>query len=166
MELPSPLDYSLQSVVLTVLSYQVNVMESCFILDYESTQNSTVARRKLTKRSNETSSRCCFCSIVSKRGSHLSYSFLTSEFLVDMRCTALLEMPTMSASSRTFSRTISWVFFTISGGVTSFDRPPRCSFRSRLNSANQYFIVANEGADSPRIKSSSALKLVRLRPSK
>ena len=141
-------------------------MESCFFLGYESTQNSTVSGRNLTKRSTETSSPCCFCSIVIKRGSHLAYSFLMSEFLVDMRCTVLPEMPTMSASSRTFSLTISWAFFTTSGGVTSFGRPPRCSSRPSLNSATQYFIVVNVGADFPTVKCSSALKLVRLRPLK
>jgi uncharacterized membrane protein len=91
-----------------------------------------------------------------------------------MRCVAFFEMPIMSATSRNFNRrlsnTIFWIYFTISGVVTSFGRPLRCSswqlVRPRLNSATQYFIVVNEGADSPRVESSSALILVGRRPFK
>ena len=125
----------------------------------------------IAKHSVETSSRCCFCSIVSKHGTHLAYSFLMSNFSVNIRCTGLFEIPTMSASPRTFSRqsshTILWIFFTICVMVTSFGRPLRCSswqlVRPRLNSATQYFIVLNEEADYPRVESSSTLILVRLR---
>ena len=112
------------------------------------------------KDSIETASRRCFCSIERKRGTHLAQSFLMIKFVVGMRCTALFEMPTMSGSSRTFSRRSSnmilWIFFTISVVVTSFCRPFRCSswqlVRPQLNSATQYFIVINEGADSPRVE--------------
>ena len=121
----------------------------------------------------KTSSRRC-CSIVGKRGTHLAHSFLKSKFSVNMRCTALFEMPTMSASLRTFSwrssNTILWIFFTISVVVTSFGRPLWCPswqlVRLRLNSAIQYFIVVNEGVDSHRVESNSALILVGLRPFK
>ena len=85
----------------------------------------------IAKHSIETSSRRCFCSIVSKRGTHLVHSFLMFKFSVNMRCIALFEMPTISASPRTFSRrssnTILWIFFTFSVVVTSFSQPLRCS---------------------------------------
>ena len=86
---------------------------------------------KIDKHSIETSSRRCFCSIVSKRGTHLAHSFLMSKFSVNMWRTALFVMPTMSTRSRSFSRrssnTILWTFFTISVLVTSFVQPLRCS---------------------------------------
>ena len=85
----------------------------------------------IAKHSIETSSRRCFCFIVSKRDTYLAHSFLMRRFSVNMRCIALFEMPTMSASSRTFSQrssnTILWIFLTISVVVTSFGRPQRCS---------------------------------------
>ena len=113
----------------------------------------------IVSHSIETSSRRSFFFFVSKRGTHFAHSFLMSKFSVNMRCTAHFQMPTMSASSCTFSRrssnTILWIFFTISVVVTSFGRSLRCLVwqfvRSRLNSATQYFIVVNEGADSPRV---------------
>ena len=43
---------------------------------------------------------------VSKRGTHLAHSFLKSKFSVNMRFTALFEMPTMSASLRTIKSTV------------------------------------------------------------
>lgn len=53
---------------------------------------------------------------------HCEHSCLMSKFSVNM--------PTTSATSRTFSRrsssTILWIFFTISGAVISFCRPLRC----------------------------------------
>ena len=62
---------------------------------------------------------------------NLGHSFLVSKFSVNKRCTALFQMPPVSASSCSFiprsSNTISWIFFTISGVVTSFGRPLRCS---------------------------------------
>lgn len=62
---------------------------------------------------------------------------------------AFSEMPTISGSSRIFSRqspnTILWNFFTISGVITSFGWP-------------------NKGAESCTVNSSLALILVRLRP--
>ncbi|GFT07554.1 hypothetical protein TNCV_4045211 [Trichonephila clavipes] len=52
------------------------------------------------------------------------------------------------------SITALWIFFTTSGVVNLFGRPLRCSswqlVRSRINSAVRYFIVVNEGADSPK----------------
>ena len=120
----------------------------------------------------ETFLRRCFCFVMNKHVTHIAHSFLMSKFSVNMRCTEHFEMPTMSSSSRTFSRWLSnsilWIFFTISVVVTSFSRPLRCSswqlVQSRFNSATQYFIVANEGADFPRVASSLALILVGLRP--
>ena len=98
-----------------------------------------------------TSSRRCFCSIESNRGTHLAHSFLMFAFLINMRCIAQFEMRTMFASSRNFSRrsftTILWIFFTISVVVTSFGQPLRCSswqlVRPRSKSATQYFIFVN-----------------------
>ena len=59
-----------------------------------------------------------------------------------------------------WTNTILWIFITMSVLVTLFGRPLRCSswqlVRPRLNSATQYFIVVNEGADSPWVESSSA----------
>ena len=88
-----------------------------------------------------------------------------------MRCAALLEMPTMSASSRTFNRwlsnTILWNFFTFSVIVSSIGRPLRCLpcqlVRPRLKSTTQYFIVVNEGVDFPRVEPISAMILIGLR---
>ena len=137
-------------------------------------RTSALLLRNIAKHPIETPSRRCFCSIVNKRGTHLAYSFFMPKFSVNMRCTPLFEMPNMSAISRTFSgrssNTLLWIFFTIPGVVTSFGRPLRCSFwqllRPCLNSATQYFIVVNEGADPPKVESSSALILVGLRPFK
>jgi len=61
-------------------------------------KNSALLLRNIAKHSIETSSRRCFCSIVSKRGTHLAHSCLISKFSANMRCTALFEMFTMSAS--------------------------------------------------------------------
>lgn len=65
----------------------------------------------------ETSSRRCFCIIISaNRGIYLTPSFFMSEYSVNI--TTLFEMPTMSANSRTFSQrsfnNILWILFTIS----------------------------------------------------
>ena len=72
----------------------------------------------------KTFSRHCLCSLVRKHGDYLVHSFLMSKFPFNMRCTALFDMPTMSASSHTFSRrsssTILWIFF------TSLGQPLRC----------------------------------------
>lgn len=58
------------------------------------------------------------------------------------------------------------IFCTISGVITSFGQPLRCSpwqvVRSRLNSPTQYIAVVNRRADSPRGESSSAFILVTL----
>ena len=99
---------------------------------------------------------------------HFARSFLMPKFSANMWYTALFAMPTMSASSRTFSwrssNIILWIFFTVPVVVTSFGQPLRSSFpqlvRPRLNFATQYFIVVNKGVDSPRVESSSALQLV------
>ena len=123
----------------------------------------------IAKHSIETSLRRCFCSIVSKRGIYFEHSFFMSKFSVNMQCTALFEMPIISASSRTFirrsSNNILWIFITILVAVTSFGRPLRCSSWQlvwpRLNSATQYFIVLNEETDSPRIESNSAVIFVQ-----
>ena len=115
MELSSPLELILpfQFIVLTVPSSQVwcdgpmlhpwlqvdakNLLYCC-----ETSLNTQL------KHSHD-----CFCSIVRKRGTHLEHSFP-----IIIRFTALFEMPTMSASSHTFSRrssnTILWIFFTFS----------------------------------------------------
>ena len=130
--------------------------------------------KNIAKHSIERSSRRCFCYIVSKGDTHLAHSFLISKLSENMQCPAPFEMPTMSASSHTFSRrssnSILWIFFTISVVVTLFGRPLRCLYwqlvRPRLNSSTQYFIVMNEGTDIPRVESSSALIVVRLRPFK
>ena len=83
----------------------------------------------IAKHSIETSSRRCYCSIVSKRGTHLVHSFLMSKFSVNMRWTTFFEMPTMSASSCTFNRrssnNILWIFYIICVVVTSFGRSLR-----------------------------------------
>ncbi|GFU24159.1 uncharacterized protein TNCV_2007451 [Trichonephila clavipes] len=77
-------------------------------------------------------------------------------------------MPTMSASSRTFSQGSSSIvlriFFTLSGVVTSFDQLLRCSswqlVRPRLNSATQCFTAVKEGTDSPHTVEPPLEKLV------
>ena len=98
-----------------------------WIHGYGSTQNSVLLWRNIAKHSIEVSLIRCFCTIVNKRGNHLEHSFLMSKFSINMRCTALFEMLTVSASWRIFSRwsfnRILWIFFTISGVVTSFDPP-------------------------------------------
>ena len=76
-------------------------------------KNSSLLRLNIIKHLMETSPRRRFYSTVCKRGTHLSNNFLMSKFSVNMRCTALFEMHTMSASSRTFtgasSKTILWI---------------------------------------------------------
>ena len=88
----------------------------------------------IAKHSIETSLRRCFCSIVSKRGTHLAYSSLMFEFSVNIQCKALFKIRTISVSSRTFSgqssNTSSWQLV-----------------RPHLNSDTQYFIVVYKGAE-------------------
>ena len=147
-------------------------MDPCFIHGYKLLQNSVLLRRNIDKILIETSSRSCFCSIVSR--TYLGHRFLMSKFSVNMRFTAHFEMSVMSVSSRTLSRrssnTILRTFFAISGVVISLGPPLRCSpwqvVRSCLNSVSQYFTVVKEVADSPRVESSSNLILVGLRPFK
>ena len=72
------------------------------------------------------------------------------------RCAAHFNVPTMFTNSCNLSqgsfKTILWILFNISGRVTSFCRPLRCSSWQvvwlYLNAAAQYFIVVNEGTDS------------------
>ena len=77
-------------------------------------KNSAQLRRNIVKHSFETSSRPCFCFIVSKRCTHLKHSFLVSKFSDNMRRAALFKLPATSVSSRTFirrsSNTILWTF--------------------------------------------------------
>ena len=68
-------------------------MDPCFIHGYKSTQKVGFIAVNIAKHSIETSSRRCFCSIVSKRGTHLAHSYFMSKFLINMRCTTLFEMP-------------------------------------------------------------------------
>ena len=93
---------------------------------YESTQKLDLLQRKIVKYSIETSSRCCFCSIMS---TNLLTFFSCLKFSVSMQCAVLFEISTMSASSCTFTwrspNIILWTFFTISGVVTSFGQPLR-----------------------------------------
>ena len=149
------------------LGYEV--MDPSFIHGYEATQIISFIVVKHRRIFDWNISRRSFCSIVCKCGTHLAHSFLMSKFSVNMRYTALFEMPTMSASSCTFSprlsNTILLIFSTISVVVTSFGRALWFSswqlVRPRLNFATQYFIVVNEGADAPKVESSSALILDR-----
>lgn len=125
----------------------------CFLYLVWSVASLTMNRRKkwalfvwnIGKDSIETCSWHVFCSVESRRGTHLTHSFLVSNFSVDMRCTPLFEMPTMYDGFCISSNTILGIFFTISGVVTSFGRPQRCSpwqlLRHRLNSATKYFIL-------------------------
>ena len=57
----------------------------------------------IAKRSIETSSRCCFCSIVRKRITHLADCFLLSEISGNMRCTAFLSFCGFSSPFLTWS---------------------------------------------------------------
>lgn len=76
----------------------------------------------VAKNSIETTSRHCFCLTVNKRGTLFAHSFLTYKFSENMQCIAFFEMPSMSASSHTFSRrscsTAWWNFITLSGVIT------------------------------------------------
>lgn len=127
-----------------------------------------------TSPNTETSSRHCFCSIMSKCGTHLTHSFLIYMFTVNMRCIALFEISTMADSSHTFSprsfNTIFWILFIVSGMVTSFGWPLWCSFWKliwlRLNCATKYFTDVNDGTDSFRVEFRLVLILVELRPFK
>ena len=94
----------------------------------------------------KTSPRRCFCSTVCKRCTHLAHSFLISKFSFNMWRRTLFKMPSKYAFNWRSFNTILWIFFTISGVVTSFGRPlfvsaPRlnchptfycCKRRSRL----------------------------------
>ena len=68
---------------------------NCFIHGYDSTQNQGLIA---SKHSIETSSRRCFCSILSKRFVNLVHGFLMSKFSVNTQCAALFEMSTTSRS--------------------------------------------------------------------
>lgn len=158
-----------QYIVLIVLSYRVwSVMFQPWLWIEAKTWLCCA------KHSIETSSQCCFCYIVSKHGTHVIHSFVTSKFSINMQCTILLDMSTMSVSSGTFSRRLSniilWVFLTISILVISFGRPLWCSFWQvvwpHLNFIIQYFIVVKEGPDSLRVESNLTLIMVGRRPFK
>ena len=69
------------------LRLRCEVIDPCFIHGYESTQKPALLLWNIAKHSIETSSRRCFCSIVSKRGIQLAHSFLMTKFLFNMRCT-------------------------------------------------------------------------------
>ena len=90
-----------QSIVLTVPRLRCEVINTCFIHGYETTQKlGFIAVKHLYCNILTT----LLCSIVNKRGSQLAHSILMSKFSVNMQCKTLFEMPTMSASWRTFSR--------------------------------------------------------------
>ena len=157
------------------LRLMCEVIDPCFIHGYESTENIgfiTVKHRQTLDWNIPTTLFLFHCELTRHPScAQLSHVY---KFSVNMRCTALFVMPTMSASWRTFSlrsyNTILWIFFTISVVVTSFGRSLRCSswqlVLPRLNSSTQYFIIVNEEADSSRVEFSSTLLLVELRPSK
>ena len=101
MELSSPsleLILPFQSIVLTVFCLRCEVIGPCFIHGYESTQKIGFIAVKHHQTLDWNIPWRCFCSIVSKCGTHLVHSFLMFKFSVNMRCTALFEMPTISAS--------------------------------------------------------------------
>ena len=94
-----------QSIVLGVPSSQVRSNGPMFHPElWINAKNRLDCCEIIVKHSIETSSRRCIESIVSKRGTHFAHSFLMSKFSVNMQCTAFLEMPTLSDSSRTFRR--------------------------------------------------------------
>lgn len=127
-----------------------------------------------TKHSIETSSGHCFCSIASKHNTHFVHSFLISKFSVNMRCIAPFEMPTMSASLYTFSRwsskTILWIFFIISGMITSFGWPLQCLLAACMTLFKLchpiFYCFKRRSTNSLRVESSLTLILLGLRPSK
>jgi len=77
----------------------------------------------------ESSTRCCFWSTVSKRGTHRADSFFISKRSCKMYLARSFEMPTASANSRNFTlrslKTIRCTCFTISAFVASFGLPER-----------------------------------------
>lgn len=112
------------------------------------------------RHSIETNSKRCFISIVKKSEILLIQNFLMSKYSVNMRRTALFEMPTISASSRSFSRRSSniilWIFCIIYSVVTSFGRPLRCSSwqtaRPRLNCTTGYLCCCKRKSRNIQIR--------------
>lgn len=96
-------------------------------------------RKNSAKGSIEISPRRCFCSIVSKPGTHLVHNC----FMSNVRCTALYVMPTRSSNSSTFSRrsssnTILQIFFAIAGMLTPFWY---VRFSARFKSCHQIILL-------------------------
>ena len=99
-------------------------------------KNVALLQRHKLKHSIETSSGRCFPLLWANVASISCTTFLCPKFQ------PIFKMSTVSVSSLTFSRwssnIILWIFFTISGVVTSFGRPLQCLswqiVRPRLNS--------------------------------
>ena len=84
---------------------------------------------KKCKQLCESRNRWRFWSIVSKRGTHFADSFLMPKSSCKISITDRIDMPATSDYSCTItfesSNTTSWIFFMISGIVTSFNIPDR-----------------------------------------
>ena len=105
------------------------------------------------KQRSESWIRCCFCSPVSERGTHLEYNF----FILKFSCTTLNTVPfdifKMSAISCNFTfpsdKMIFRIFCVFSGVATSVRRPGRSAssvfVRPRFKSAYHRQMVVFDG---------------------
>ena len=116
-------------------------------------KKSFLLRANSFKQRSESWIRCCFCSTVSKRVTHLEYNF----FILKLPCTTFNTVPfdifRMSAIPSNFTfrsdKMIFRIFFVVSSVATSVGRPGRSAssvfVRPRLKSAYHWQMVVFDG---------------------
>ena len=108
------------------------------------------------KQLSESSTRCCFWSTVSKRGTHFEHSFLIDKCSCKMVNTLPSDIFNSSAISRNFNlrsaKTSLWSLLVFSATTDEFGRPERSSsfvsVRPSLKSAYRLVTVVFDGAES------------------
>ena len=131
-------------------------MDLCFVHCHIPMQEIMFMRVNSDKELSESSTRCYFCSIVSKRGTHLEKTFFMPNFSFKIVDALPVDMFTILSISRTFSLRSSITIFKtcliFSGVAASFGLPERSasfvSVRPRLKSAYYRKIVVFDGAQS------------------
>ena len=121
---PSPL-HSADALFDSGVNWWIHVS---FIVMYRRKQ-SFLLRVSSFKQRSKSWIRCCFCSTVSKRGTHLEYNYLTHKFSCTTLNTVPLDIFRMSAISCNFTfrsdKMIFRILFVFSGVATSVGRPGR-----------------------------------------
>ena len=128
-------------------------MNRCFIHCHVPTQKSFLLRVNSFKQRSESWIHCCFCSTVSKRGTHLEYNFFILQFSYTTLNTVPFDIFRMSAISCNFTfrsdKMIFRIFCVFPGVATSVGRPGRSTsavfVRPRLKSAYHRQMVVFDG---------------------